>query len=251
MVRRGGGPEPTEWHSADFVRRWSETDALVDVLATPRNIAAALVVESGIAVERVVDLGAGSGVFLDTMLTAYPSASGTWVDSSGPMLERARRALAPHGDRVGFEVCDVRDVPSLPLAGADVIVSSRVIHHFDPATIHTLYTTAARALSPGGFFCTVDHFLAPGRWDARFRRVRGAFVPRTGPRPSHAHDAPPQTLEDHLRWLQEAGFETPGVPWRFFVTALIVARTPPGRGGGRVGRDQPGGTGSVTGSAPG
>lgn len=218
--------ESTEWHSEDFVRHWSDTDSLADVLEMPRAIAAALVAESGIQVNHVVDLGAGSGVFLDAMLTAFPSARGTWVDSSGPMLDRARAALARWEGRVRLEVVDVRDVASLPLAGADVIVSSRLIHHFDAPMIRTLYAAAARALSPGGFLCTLDHFLSPGGWDARFRRVRSSFMPRTGPRPRHAHDAPPETLSDHLMWLEEAGFETPGVPWRFFITALIVARTP-------------------------
>lgn len=214
------------WTSAGYVRRWSESDALADVLELPRRIASALVGDAGIGVGRVVDLGAGAGAFLAEMLEAFPSADGVWVDSSPPMLERGREALGRFGDRVRFELADLREVGSLPLRGADVVVSSRVIHHFVPETIRALYAAALAALSPGGFLFNLDHFRAPGDWDATLRRARKAFVGTRTDREPHAHDAPPQALEDHLVWLRDEGFDPPDVPWRFFYTALVVARAP-------------------------
>ncbi len=35
-----------------------------------------------------------------------------------------------------------------------------------------------------------------------------------------------ETIDDHLAWVEAAGFEHPDVPWRTFYTALIVARKP-------------------------
>jgi hypothetical protein len=217
---------PASWTSAGYVARWSRADALGELLALPRRMAAALVADARIDVGGIVDLGAGAGAFLADMLDAFPSADGLWVDSSSPMLERGRAALARFGDRVRFELLDVRDVGSLPLDGADVVVSSRVIHHFTPETIRALYAETLAALPPGGFLFNLDHFRASGDWDAALRRVRPGFLPPRGDHERHGHDAPPRSLEEHLGWLRDLGFETPDAPWRFFYTALVVARAP-------------------------
>jgi SAM-dependent methyltransferase len=213
------------WAETDMVDRWIAGDSLASVLTLPRRITAALVRETGIDVRRVVDVGAGTGAFLRELLQEFAGADGVWVDASDAMLERARRSLADLGRRVTFAIGDLGEPESLPLAG-DVVVSARAIHHFRPGTIERFYRAAADALSPGGFVVNLDHFAAPGDWEPRYRAIRRSFLGGSdGARDSHSHDAPPQPLDNHLRWLREAGFEEPDVPWRFLWTALVVART--------------------------
>ena len=207
--------------------QWEAGDALGDVLALPRAVSVSLVADSGHAVRRVVDLGAGPGAFLEAFLDAFPGAAGTWIDSSAPMAERAEERLGRFGDRVRLVRADVRRADALGAGPADVVVSSRVIHHFEPETIRVIYGAAFDRLRPGGFLFNLDHVGPPPEWEPRYRRVRTRFVPGRGDRPPHGHDAPPQPLEDHLAWLAEAGFEPPDVPWRLFFTALIAARKPP------------------------
>ncbi|HEX5937797.1 MAG TPA: class I SAM-dependent methyltransferase [Actinomycetota bacterium] len=213
------------WAEGDLVDRWIAGDSLASVLELPRRIAAALVHETGFEVRRVVDVGAGTGAFLRVLLEEFAGAEGVWVDASEAMLERAKTSLADLGRRVTFAIGDLREPEALPLAG-DVVVSARAIHHFRPEAIERFYRAAADALSPGGFLVNVDHFATPGDWGPRYRAIRPSFVGgNAGGGDSHSHDAPPQPLDDHLHWLREAGFEDPDVPWRFFWTALVVART--------------------------
>lgn len=215
------------WADGGLVDRWITGDSLASVLELPRRIVAALVRESGIDVSRVVDVGAGTGPFLRELLEEFADADGVWVDASDAMLDRARRSLADLGPRVTFAIGDLREPEALPLAG-DVLVSARAIHHFRPETIERFYRAAADALSDGGFLVNIDHFAMPGDWEPRYRAIRPSFVGgNAGAGSSHSHDAPPQPLDDHFRWLREAGFEEPDVPWRFFWTALVVARTTP------------------------
>ena len=80
-------------------------------------------------------------------------------------------------------------------------------------------------VEPGGWLFNLDHFASPEGWEARYRRIRRQFTGQ--PRrdlPPHRHDHPFQAIPDHLRWIAEAGFEAPDVPWRAFYTALVAAR---------------------------
>ena len=222
---RAGDPEVGAWGDEGFVAAWSAGDALREVLALPRRLSVALVADAGLRVRRVVDLGAGAGTYLEEFLEAFPEARGTWVDSSLPMRARAEERLGRFGDRVRFVLADLRTAADLPAEPTSVVVSSRALHHFEARTIRAVYHAAHERLEPGGFLFNLDHFAAPG-WEPAYRRIRDRLLPPRGDRPAHGHDAPPATLAEHLRWLTDAGFEPPDVPWRLLVTALVAARKP-------------------------
>jgi SAM-dependent methyltransferase len=215
------------WQSGDYVAQWAGDDVLADLLALPRRITAALVADAVVEVRRVIDIGAGAGPYLDVLLRAFPSAHGTWVDSSEPMQRLAREALAPLGDRVDYVVGDAERVHELRLPRATVVVTSRMAHHFSPESLQRLYRGVHELLEPGGFFFNLDHYGAPAGWKARYRRIREQF---TGPRKRtlkpHRHDFPLMETGTHLAWLEAAGFEPGDTPWRTFYSALIAARKP-------------------------
>src|SRR4051794_35920355 len=104
------------WQDPAFATAWSEGDAMGDILAFPRRLAAALVahdrqdVRDLRDVRLVVDIGSGPGAFLAVFLDEFPAARGIWSDASEAMLERARDALAPYRDRVAFQVGDMTDL---------------------------------------------------------------------------------------------------------------------------------------------
>lgn len=213
------------WHSAGYVAEWAGDDVLADLLDLPRKISAALVADSGIPVSHVVDLGSGHGPYLELFLRVFPSARGTWVDSSEPMRELASERLGPFGERVGYVLGDVEQLETIELAAADVVLTSRMLHHFSPESLQRTYAAVRHLVVPGGFFFSLDHFGAPGDWERRYRAIRDQF---TGPRrrelKPHRHDYPLTPVDRHLRWLEAAGFESPDVPWRTFYTALLAAR---------------------------
>src|SRR5438128_12138733 len=124
--------EMGSWQSADYVGRWAGDDRIGRLLALPREISIALVRDAGLHVSHVVDLGSGEGPYLADLLRAFDGARGTWLDSSEPMLERAREALAEFGDRVTFVVAPAEQLGAASLEPADVVVSSRALHHLTP-----------------------------------------------------------------------------------------------------------------------
>jgi len=215
------------WESPSYAVEWASDDVLAELLELPRRISAALVTDSGIRVGHVVDLGSGHGPYLELFLRTFPEARGTWVDANEAMHELAQKRLAEFGHRVRYVSADVERIDEAALDRADVITTSRVLHHFSPESLQRVYRDVFATLTPGGFFFNLDHVGAPGEWDERYRRIRDQF---TGPRRRelrpHRHDYPLSSAEEHLDWLAAAGFETPDVAWRTFYTVLLAARRP-------------------------
>lgn len=220
--------EPVEtWHSESFVAEWSNDDVLADMLTLPRQISAALVADSGSAPQHVVDVGSGPGGYLSVFLRAFPKARGTWTDTSGPMEELGREGLAEFGDRVTFVLGDAENLASVPIDRADVVVTSRMLHHFDAAGLERFYRAAFELLEPGGFLFNLDHFGSPPGWEQRYRQIRGQFTGKRKQELSqHRHEDTLLPLGETLGWIAAAGFEAPDVPWRTFFTSLVAARKP-------------------------
>jgi SAM-dependent methyltransferase len=225
MPRMSADPTTRTWSSEAFVAEWVGQDVLADMLKLPRQISAALVADAGVDVTHVIDLGSGPGAYLQTLLESFPSARGTWVDTSPTMEEVARERLAHLDDRVEYRIGDIEALDSLHLGDADVVVTSRVVHHFSPESIQRFYAGVHEHLADGGFFFNLDHFGVPEPWEQRYRAIRRQFTGRPKQEvPRHHHDYPFSLIETHLGWLEQAGFAPPDVPWRTFFTALLAAR---------------------------
>ena len=215
------------WHSEEYVAEWAGDDVIAELLSLPRKISAALVADAGRAVQHVIDLGAGHGPYLELFLRAFPGARGTWVDYSEAMGELARQRLADLGDRVRFVVADAERLGDVELEPADVIVSSRALHHFSPESLQGVYRACFRLTKPGGFVFNLDHVGAPGDLEQAYRRVRDQFTgPRRKPLKPHRHDYPLSRADQHLAWMEEAGYVDGDTPWRTLYTALLMARKP-------------------------
>src|SRR5689334_10487728 len=213
------------WQSADYVGRWAGDDRIGKLLALPRQISISLVRDAGLDVSHVVDLGSGEGPYLADLLRAFDGARGTWLDSSEPMLERARESLAEFGDRITFVVAPAEDLSAAGIEAADVVVSSRALHHLRPDELERAYRGVHELLRPHGWFFNLDHVGSPGDWEQRYRRIRDEF---TGKRREalqpHREDEPLQPVTDHVHYLEHAGFDAVDVPWRLLYTALLAAR---------------------------
>jgi SAM-dependent methyltransferase len=220
--------EIASWESSAYAVEWAADDVLASLLQLPRRISFALVRDSGIDVGRIVDLGAGDGPYLECFLEAFPEARGIWVDANEGMRKLAEERLAAFGDRTDYVLHDVERLDELDVPEVDVIVTSRVLHHFSGDSLQRLYRRAYELLRPGGFLFNLDHVGAPGEWDERYRRIRHQFTGRRRDalRP-HREDYPLPSAEAHLEWIARAGFETPDVAWRMFYTVLLVARRAP------------------------
>lgn len=141
---------------------------------------------AGIAAATILDLGCGTGVTGARVLARHPHANLTGIDASAEMLALARRTV-PTGTFLQAHLED-----PLPRGPFDLVVSAFAIHHLPGEGKADLFRRVAAALSPGGRLVICDVVVAD--------------EPVSTPVPLEAGVDRPDTVDDQLRWLTEAGF---------------------------------------------
>jgi tRNA (cmo5U34)-methyltransferase len=108
---------------------------------------------------KVLDLGAGTGLFAQHVLEKYPHSNFVLVDIAENMLAVARERFREHLNQFQFIAADYRDLQDL--GSFDLVISSLSIHHLADADKQKLYNRIYALLSPGGIFLTIDQIKAP------------------------------------------------------------------------------------------
>ena len=142
---------------------------------------------AGIHATRVLELGTGTGETALRVRGGQPEAEWVGIDSSEAMLTRARERL-PDAD---LRLQRLED--ELPAGPFDLVVSALAVHHLDGAGKRDLFSRVADLLRPGGEFVLGDVV------------VPAAGI--TGPIYIDWVMDRPDSVEDQLAWLREAGFE--------------------------------------------
>ena len=156
-------------------------------------------------VERILDLGAGTGVTSLAVLARHPAASLCLVDENAEMLAVAKTQIP--ADRLGtVEVGDLRD--DLPRGPIDLVVSALAVHHLDSAEKRALFDRVRDRLRPAGRFVLADVVVPDD--------PANAVTPLTPgyDKPDRAHDL--------VDWLSASGF-APAITWRAKDLVVIAA----------------------------
>jgi ubiquinone/menaquinone biosynthesis C-methylase UbiE len=101
----------------------------------------------------VVDVGCGTGALSIPIAVRLPSARVMGVDGDPQVLEIARGK--PGADAVEWTEGLAGALP-LPAGGADVVVTSLVLHHLPLQTKREMLSEAHRVLRPGGRLIVAD-----------------------------------------------------------------------------------------------
>ena len=151
---------------------------------------------------RLLELGIGTGETARRVLALHSGAHLTAIDSSPQMVQRARQTVPDADLRLG------RLEDELPAGPFDLVYSTLVVHHLDGAGKRDLFARVASVLRTGGRFVFADIVVPPHPAD---RQIEIDWVMDV-----------PDTLEDHLAWLRDAGFDaTP--EWTLKDLAVISA----------------------------
>jgi SAM-dependent methyltransferase len=212
---------------------------------------------AALAHPRIVDLGAGSGIFLEKVLERNAQALCWWVDASPDFLTVARRRLERFADRVRFVVSPLEEPweqqVDLPV---DCIFSMSAIHHLEREAKRSLYQRCFDCLRTGGWFINTDEMKAlfadaylaslrhwadhvdasgktiPGelrdhyeRWQGHFARWKQRNIENVD-RPKTRGDDLHEVFTVQVQWLRDVGFVDADAFVKYHLWCSIGGRKP-------------------------
>jgi tRNA (cmo5U34)-methyltransferase len=189
----------------------------------------------------VLDVGMGSGIVEEMVFERVSGVQIVGMDASEPMVQLAHERLAPYRGRYDVVMGDLTRLGAvtLPEREYSVAVSVQVIHNVAHEHKREAFRFVHDALAPGGLFLLVDRVRVdtPGLFGAylamwrRLDRLHGATVSANERGTFEEHTLSvstrgdqPATLEEHLRWLREAGFAEAACLHLHTNRALFAAR---------------------------
>lgn len=196
-----------------IIPRYDEMlSALVSCLAPPKD-----------REFRVIDIGCGTGALSWKLLKSCPRVELTCLDMTENMLDIARQRLTDYRN-VTYVLADLYD---FEFEGPyDAVISSLALHHIvTDDEKKAIYQKIFDALAVGGSFYNADLVLGSDRdiqehymtrWKEfmyqSFSReeIDGVQIPR------YLMEDSPARLIDHLRWLNEVGFNGVDVIWKYY-----------------------------------
>ncbi|WP_409199798.1 class I SAM-dependent methyltransferase [Methanobrevibacter sp. DSM 116169] len=177
---------------------------------------------------KVLDLGAGTGLFSKFILDKFPNANITLVDLSEEMLNKAK--IRFNDNKNITYICD--DYLNLDFNNDfDIIISSLSIHHLEEDDKKKLYMKCFDYLKSNGIFINADQVLSSSeKLENIFKYNLNQKILNSPLDKDYIKVADerrkfdkPSTLLDQLKWLKEIGFKDLGVPYKYYIFAIIYA----------------------------
>ncbi len=229
----------------DVPERVKSYDADMDVMHPLRHEMIEVVLETlPFAADselRVMDLGAGTGIFSARVLERFANASVLAVDGAAAMVDLATGRMGPLADRMEWVTADFRKLPAETVepGSYDLFISSYALHHLNADEKSALLRTIFSALKPGGWLFNADIVVAESEvMEQRFQQLRiegvtsraaegdkrfsNAETTRTYLTEMEiAENDQPQTAAMDLAIIREAGFASAEILWKKFREVVI------------------------------
>ena len=176
---------------------------------------------------RVLDLGCGNGALSKLVLKKLPNAHVTGFDLTPKMLESYVENLSEYRGRYELIQGDYR-FDSIG-SNYDIVLAGLTLQHMTWGQRKDFYRLIHDILTSKGSFILND-IIIDEDWDTRKEQYDNwkQFIKSNGEDPQywyekHKHKDYPVTLEDHTKWLEDAGFSKVECHWRYYNFAITSA----------------------------
>lgn len=170
---------------------------------------------------KVLDLGCGTGLELERLFKAADRAEVTAVDLSEQMLLKLKKKFQDRLDRLNLIKGSYMDI-DLGSEVYDCVLSTYSLHHFDYDSKLRLYRRIHDSLKQGG--CFIDGDYTTKSIDEEKDRIdQGMKLRRENGRESgFYHFDMPFTVDTELRLAKEAGFRKAEATKKWESTTIII-----------------------------
>ncbi|MDQ6695485.1 MAG: class I SAM-dependent methyltransferase [Chloroflexota bacterium] len=212
-----------DFRDPQTAREWSEDTTTYNPTRVEQlDIILSIVTDEYKAGDLILDVGMGSGLVEEQLFRRIPDAEVVGLDVSEAMLQLAHERLAAYKEHYRVVVQDLMQVEEwqLPTGEYGVCISVQTIHNVADRYKVAAFRNIYRALKPGGLFLLLDRIALDkpelfSVYMSLWKRLDSEYGART--REGNTFDEHttvvstrgdlPATLEQHLHWLHEIGFE--------------------------------------------
>jgi tRNA (cmo5U34)-methyltransferase len=178
---------------------------------------------------RVLDLGAGTGLYTYKLLDRYPQAEVTLVDFAANMLDIARQNFIDNPN-IHF-VQDDYSSHDFAEEKFDIIISALSIHHFEDDGKKKIYNKIYSLLNPDGEFLNADQIAADSEgMNLKYCKILDEYV-----RANASDEDYEQLLKNieldrrspvspQLEWLRAAGFAEVDCIFKYICFAVMYGK---------------------------
>ena len=172
---------------------------------------------------RIIDLGCGTGTIAKKISEKFPNSKIVCLDIASNMIDIAKNKLSGHKD-TEFIIGDFSKIDFD--TKFDVIVSSLALHHLEnDKDKKDFYSKIYSILTDSGMFYNADVVLAStdyhqdinmNRWIEYMNKsvlmdeILNYWIPK------YKTEDRPAKLIDQLKWLENIGFKSVDVIWKYY-----------------------------------
>jgi tRNA (cmo5U34)-methyltransferase len=182
---------------------------------------------------KVLDLGCGTGNVSQAVKEKFPNAKISCIDIAENMMQMAKIKLASYND-IDYYTGDFSEFDFEE--NYDVVVSSLALHHVKTnSDKKKLYGRIFGVLKNGGIFLNSDVVLGSNKTLNKIYRDKWIkFMLKNVPKeeveekwlPKQMQEDFPAPLTQHLKWLDEIGFKSCDIVWKYYGLAVYCGTHP-------------------------
>ncbi|MCK9160322.1 MAG: methyltransferase domain-containing protein [Bacteroidaceae bacterium] len=178
-------------------------------------------------IPKILDLGAGTGLFSQFVLNKYPQAEFTLLDFSEQMLEGARKRFKENKN-ISFQIGDMTTFE--PRQKYDAVISSLAIHHLSDEDKQKLFKKIYNMLNEGGLFVNAEQvkgstdYLDSFYKQRRHHRLDSSELGKDAVEASYERNKLDKcaSVTQQLKWLKDTGFRGVDCPFKYYIFAVII-----------------------------
>ncbi|MDR3222367.1 MAG: class I SAM-dependent methyltransferase [Methanobrevibacter sp.] len=180
---------------------------------------------------KVLDLGAGTGLFSSFVLNKFPKSSLTLIDLSSEMLQLAKERFKDYSN-VEYIVDDYLSHEFNEKF--DIVISSLSIHHLSDCNKAKLYKKVHGLINnKGGIFLNADQSLSQSTAiEIRFNKYWKECIENSSLKNNEIENAykrmiydNPATLKDQFKWFKNAGFNDFDLLYKYYNFTVMYGKS--------------------------
>lgn len=193
-----------EWADEEIARKWDSDPARSNPLrGETLDILLTLLKAEYQPGKVILDVGFGSGLVEELIFREMPDTYVVGIDASLPMIEIARRRLAPYEGRYGIVIHDVTDLATLTMPAGEyqIAISVQTLCNVPDEDKKAVCKFVHGTLDEGGLFIILDRIGI--NTPALFNCYRTIWHRLNRIHEAHINEG--KTIEEHMQLMADSG----------------------------------------------